>query len=1040
MSQAIELMSEDEVRRARAGNEDASFGCLKSERGHLPLQAMELTARVVGLAAEVELHQTFVNTTGGPIEATYVFPLPDRSAVTRFRMEVNGRLIEGQLKERGEARRDYDQAIQTGHRAAITEEERPGVFTMRVGNLMPNERARVTLALSGPLPFTDGEATFRFPLVVAPRFIPGQELPGENVGDGVARDTDAVPDASRISPPVLLPGFKNPVSLALSVELDPAGLSIADVRSSLHAVDELSSSGVRRIVVRPGERLDRDFILRFKIGARSVTSSVVTQADGTFLLTMLPPLGARRGRPRDVAFVLDRSGSMAGWKMVAARRAVARMVDSLLEQDRFGVLAFDNAIESPSELTAPLSPASDRNRFRAVEFLAKVEHRGGTEMAEPLERAATALAGGYDDRERVLVLVTDGQVGNEDQILRSLSPKLKNVRVFALGIDQAVNAAFLNRLASLGGGMAELVESEDRLDAVMDRMHRRIGNPLLTEISIDASGIGGEAASLAPARVPDLFEGTPLVVFGRCSHGGEGQVVVRGRDVEGRPFEERLFARRGGHAGIAAMWARAHVRDLEDRLVTGRGGAEALERQIIETSLRFGVLCRFTAFVAVDRSERVNVGGAVHAINQPVEMPAGWAKPAPMAAPLLAGLAGGPPPSPPPPKGAFFAAAKVAAPEQMTRAGNARGLLARASDALGSMRDALGLDLERGVPGGEAPRAAPAAAPPPPARRQENAARYDANSIEVLEGLEAVRRRPGMYVGDNGAEGLHGVLFEVLDQSAAEARAGFAKTLEVELLADGSVRVRDDGRGIPVEWVDRDQKSAAEVILTTLFAGGAPAGSGVGGIGLAVVNALAEWLEVEIERGGRIHFARFERGQRVSPAGTPSAPLSVRGASAKTGTAINWKPDPTIFSTVAFDRERIRARLAELALQGLTVLFHDQRSGRRERLERDASGIERLRRWAAAMLKTLGTMDDLRVLGEAKARVSLQRLGRDLRLLVDDLAKEPGHGAELATLEGLVMELNRGGDALALAERVRSALEAFAQGQGGSRRDSFWKR
>src|SRR5205807_4544758 len=185
---------------------ESGFGALATPRGCLPLKSLDVQARLDGLVARVALRQTFVNCCAEPLEATYVFPLPDRAAVTRFRLEVAGRVIEGELKERGAARKEYDQAIKAGHRAAITEEERPGVFTMRVGNLPPGEEATVRLSLTGPLPYGDGEATFFFPLVVAPRYIPGTPLPGPSVGGGVAPDTDAVPDASRITPPVLLPG------------------------------------------------------------------------------------------------------------------------------------------------------------------------------------------------------------------------------------------------------------------------------------------------------------------------------------------------------------------------------------------------------------------------------------------------------------------------------------------------------------------------------------------------------------------------------------------------------------------------------------------------------------------------------------------------------------------------------------------------------------------------------------------------------------------------------------------------------------------
>ncbi|TMQ18832.1 MAG: VWA domain-containing protein [Deltaproteobacteria bacterium] len=491
------LMSDDEV--ASYGRDvDAGFGALETARGALPLVAMEVDARVAGVVATVELAQTFINTTGAALEATYIFPLPDRAAVHRFRMEVAGRVIDGVIDERAAAREGYDRAIAAGHRAAITEEERPGVFTLRVGNLMPGETATVRLSLVGPLPIDDGEVTFRFPLVVAPRYIPGRELGGDQAGLGRAADTDRVPDASRISPPVLLPGFPNPVRLGLRVALEDGVMR--NVASSLHAVTE-TKRDAQVVEVRPGERLDRDFLLRWRIDGDALRSSLVCADDaggsaGTFALTIVPPSTQAVGaRPRDVVFVIDRSGSMGGWKMVAARRAVARMIDTLTSRDRFCALAFDDIVEAMPE--PGLVDATDRNRFRAVEALARVEARGGTEIAQPLARAVTQLEGGTTDRERLIMLVTDGQVGNEDEVLRRLAPTLRNIKMFTLGIDQAVNAAFLRRLAAAGGGLCELVESEDRLDQVMAKVHRRIGTPIATELALSPVGLEVERGTLA---------------------------------------------------------------------------------------------------------------------------------------------------------------------------------------------------------------------------------------------------------------------------------------------------------------------------------------------------------------------------------------------------------------------------------------------------------------------------------------------------------------------------------------------------------------
>jgi Ca-activated chloride channel family protein len=623
---------------------EAGLGALATSRGNLPLDAVDIRAAIAGTSASVELTQGFRNPFDVPLEATYIFPLPDRAAVTAMRMECAGHVVEATLKERSRAREDYDKAIAEGRRAAIAEEDRPDVFTMRAGNIAPGERVTVRLMLAQPLPYQDGEVTLRFPLVVAPRYIPGNPLGGAPAGSGVAADTDAVPDASRISPPVLLPGFPNPVRLTISVDIDPAGLPLAGIRCSLHATAEEAATDSHTIVrLRPGERLDKDFILRLAIADRKriVTSLVLTPdpgedpAQGTFTLTLLPPEGGGRPRPRDVALVLDRSGSMRGWKMVAARRAAARIVDTLTSVDRFAVLCFDNMIEQPPD---GLAEATDRNRFRAIEQLARTDARGGTEMLEPLERAVRLLTDAADPettseqaadsrRDCVLVLVTDGQVGNEDQILHRIGPLLARIRVHVVGIDQAVNAGFLGRLASAGRGRCELVESEDRLDEAAARIHRRIGAPLATALSLAADGLQIVPGTVTPSLLPDLFPGGPVTVAGRWRGRPGGTITVRGTAADGAPFESKVLAATGGHPASTANWARAHLRDLEDRYacLAGHGTAELarLEHQITEVALRYSVLCRFTAFVAVD-SRVVTDGEVPHRVTQPVELPAGW--------------------------------------------------------------------------------------------------------------------------------------------------------------------------------------------------------------------------------------------------------------------------------------------------------------------------------------------------------------------------------------------------------------------------------
>ncbi len=214
--------------------------------------------------------------------------------------------------------------------------------------------------------------------------------------------------------------------------------------------------------------------------------------------------------------------------------------------------------------------------------------------------------------------------------------------------------------------------------------------------------------------------------------------------------------------------------------------------------------------------------------------------------------------------------------------------------------------------------------------QEEPQSAYDASSIQVLEGLEAVRRRPGMYIGDNGARGLHHLVEEVVDNSIDEAMAGHAKKIDVIIHQDNSVTVIDDGRGIPVDKHKSTKTSALEVVLTKLHAGGKfdqrtyKVAGGLHGVGISVVNALAEWLEAEVKRDGKMYRQRYQRGAPVSD-------LTVVGKATGTGTRITFKADKEIFKDgINYNNDTIAHRMRELAFlnKGVQITFKDERSGK----------------------------------------------------------------------------------------------------------------
>jgi Ca-activated chloride channel family protein len=596
-------------------SDDSGFGCLRTAHGALPLAAFTAALRVAGPVYRWDLRQVFVNNGTEAIEAVYIFPLPPRGAVTAFRLKVAGREVVGELQERGQARAEYQTAIAEGKRAALLEEDRPDVFTVQVGNILAGEHAEVVLELSGPVAVDDGIATVRLPLVVAKRYIPGSAL-GDDVGDGTIGDTDAVPDASRISPPVLLPGFKSPVRLGITIAIagavseESAG---GDLGCSLPTVPDAAAStnGVHAWRVVPGQRLDRDCIVRWKVGAAALSAQgfVAQNApDGgaTIAVTIMPPADAQNSprKPQDVVILLDRSGSMEGWKMIAARRAAARLVDSLGPDDRFAALAFDDSVAGHDGAARALHAGHDRARFAAVTWLATVDARGGTEMTLALDTAFALLKDDAKGRERVLVLITDGQIGDEDRLLKKHAKSLANVRVVALGIDQAVNESLLQRMAAPNGGWVACVENEDWLDQVLAGALRAVRPAVLQDITVECSVsddgkmISEALPAITPDPIPDAWPNRPLTLWARVPMPAPAKLTVHGITNDGTPWSQSVPLRALDEPALHAAWARGRIRDLEDRHAVRSDPETAAE--ILRVSLAEKVLSRFTAFIAVD--------------------------------------------------------------------------------------------------------------------------------------------------------------------------------------------------------------------------------------------------------------------------------------------------------------------------------------------------------------------------------------------------------------------------------------------------------
>ena len=596
-------------------------------RQALPLTSVAIAAKVADRIAEVTVTQVFRNTFTDPIEAVYTFPLDGGCVVSGFEMRIGERMLHGLVRERNSARQDYERGVQEGKRAALLEQERDDVFTIQLGNLPAGEDATITLKYSEELTFFDNGLTeLRLPLVLGVRYIAGEPLSGNSAGHGTELDTDVVPDGSRLTPPRLAEGFDPQVHLSVSVEI--GGGPLADLTCSQHATRFVAAADRTTVsLARADERLNRDFVLRWRVApAGGMEPRLFFHRDptgaGYGILSIAVAAAPGHTRPRDVIFVLDRSGSMEGAKMSSAARACSLLLNTLGPSDRYGLIAFNEGAQwlTGSGSADRLTSADRTGIARGEDLLRDVRANGGTELYAALHEALDALPGGGDGAGRVpvVVVVTDGEVGDESRALALVQRAA--ARVFTVGVDTSVNSGLLKRMAQAGRGTFVLTEPGGALDDALAAIAREIGAPLVEDLSLSLEG--STISDLAPERLPDLFAGRAATVAFRADTGST--LRLAGRYADGSVFSQVVHGAEVDLPAIAHLWARRRLTDLEDRHRLAHGDKADLEAEIIAVSTSHGVLSRFTAFVIVDDRQAVVSTADRRTIVQPVEMPHLW--------------------------------------------------------------------------------------------------------------------------------------------------------------------------------------------------------------------------------------------------------------------------------------------------------------------------------------------------------------------------------------------------------------------------------
>ena len=597
-----------------------------------PTIASDVEINVSGPFVRTRVTQRFVNSSSHWVEGIYVFPLPDGGAVDTLKMQIGERFIEGKIEERQKAKRQYEAAKAEGKKTALLEQERPNIFTNSIANIGPNEEIIVQIEYQETARLSDGVFSLRFPMVVAPRYNPAPVVKRVQLAsnEGGWALSDPVPDRGRIEPEYLNPANHEPRHpVQLSVDLEP-GFEIGEISTGVHLViiDRDTKKTASLTLATGSVPANQDFELTWR-PAKGVGPSAglfTEMIDGTpYYLAMVMPPHLKETQAsrlaREAIFVIDTSGSMAGTSIRQARASLLHALTRLTPADRFNIIQFNSDFDMLFDDAVMATPA---NLAVAASYVEALEAQGGTEMLSALNAALQDQS--PDDRTvRQVIFLTDGAIGNEAQLFKTIATNRARSRIFTVGIGSAPNSFFMSRAAEVGQGTFTHIGAVDQVEARMTVLFDKLESPVVTDLSVawpDGTKVEGW-----PSPLPDIYAGEPLVIAARIDETvpQAGNLVEFAGRFGNQPWKVRLSLEEASdRPGVSKIWARRKIASLElDRARRNSADGE-IDREILSTALAHGLVSRLTSLIAVDATPSRPSDASLSTRNVPLNLPAGW--------------------------------------------------------------------------------------------------------------------------------------------------------------------------------------------------------------------------------------------------------------------------------------------------------------------------------------------------------------------------------------------------------------------------------
>ena len=586
-----------------------------------PAVASDYTVTISGPTGRTVVTQQFYNPSDAWVEGVYVFPLPENSAVDTLKIVSGTRVIVGEVKEKQEAKVIYEEAKNRGEAAALLEQERPNMFTNSVANIGPHEKVLVQIEYQQTIAQSGGTYSLRLPLVVAPRYNPApivQTVDFGTSGNGLAKTTTEPPQ-----PPVLNPADAAPTNpVSITVNLD-AGFALGEVKSAYHKVDIVEKGQNVRVVSLSGiVPADKDFELTWTAAGTAPQAGLfkeTVKGHDYMLGFVTPPVAAdnQNTHPREITFVIDNSGSMEGTSMPQAKDSLLYGLAQLTPADRFNVIRFDDTMDN---LFGTAVQADGEHIAQAKQFVTNLKANGGTEMVPPMKAALVDANPNDKTYLRQIVFITDGAIGNEQQLFDAIAKGRGRTRLFMVGIGSAPNTYLMTRAAELGRGTYTQIGEGSQLTSRMKDLFGKIGNPIITDIHAQ---IFGSTAKITPDMLPDLYRGEPVMLMAD-SASLSGVLKITGM-IGDQPWEVKLpLANAAQGTGISKLWARRKIAELEVASTLGQMTPEEANKAVLKTALDHQLVSSQTSLVAVDHSPKRPPGYVLTRADVPLNLPAGW--------------------------------------------------------------------------------------------------------------------------------------------------------------------------------------------------------------------------------------------------------------------------------------------------------------------------------------------------------------------------------------------------------------------------------